>query len=129
MLTGQYAQLKVTFEKPWSQRIARMQKKGMYEIIALDLIYLFYKAVLSGAFANSWGVCRDPIWGTGNRFIVHIAEYELSKMSRDTLPGNETAVGADLSCAPPIYRPTRTSPCILVILLIVIIGPGSHPRI
>ena len=43
MLTGQYAQLKVTFEKPWSQRIARMQKKGMYEIIALDLTYLFYK--------------------------------------------------------------------------------------
>src|SRR5205823_10635523 len=81
-----------------------------------------------GAFAHSWRKCRDPIWGTGNRFIVHIAEYELSKMNRETLPGNETAVGADLSCAPPIYRPTRTLLCILAILLIVIIGSGSHPR-
>src|SRR2546421_7416282 len=46
-------------------------------------------------------------------------------MNRETLPGNETAVGADLSCAPPIYRPTRTLLCILAILLILIIGPPT----
>src|SRR2546421_9106324 len=79
--------------------------------------------LLNGVFANSSGKCRDPVWGTGNRFIVHIADYELSKINRDTLPGNETAVGADLSCAPPIYRPTPTLLCILAILLMFIIGP------
>src|SRR5713101_6301413 len=37
--------------------------------------------------------------------ISDIADYELSKINRDTLPGNEAAVGADLSRPPPIYRP------------------------
>src|SRR2546429_9383256 len=36
------------------------------------------------------------------------ADYELSKMNQDTPKGHEFAVGADLSCAPPIYRPMRT---------------------
>ena len=31
--------------------------------------------------------------------------YELSKINQDTLKGHEATVGADLSCAPPIYRP------------------------
>ena len=31
-------------------------------------------APLSGAFAQSGGTRRDPVWGTGNRFIVHIAD-------------------------------------------------------
>ncbi len=61
------------------------------------------------------------IYPARSGFIQHLVDYELSKMNRDTLPGNETAVGADLSCAPPIYRPTRTLLCILAILLIVII--------
>src|SRR5437868_13477022 len=47
-----------------------------------------------------------------------------------------TAVGADLSRPPPIYRPTRTLLCILTILFIVIIGlnryqpksPTCHPE-
>src|SRR5207247_393553 len=30
--------------------------------------------VLSAAFAHFWGTRRDPVWGTGNRFIVHIAD-------------------------------------------------------
>jgi len=58
------------------------------------------------------------------------ADSELSKIHRDTLPGNETAVGADSSCAPLIYRPMRTLLCILAILLIVIIGHSrreAHP--
>ena len=37
------------------------------------------------------------------------ADHELSKINRDTLPGNETAVGADLSRPPPIYRPCFSS--------------------
>jgi hypothetical protein len=53
------------------------------------------------------------------------ADYELSKIHRDTLPGNESAVGADLSCAPPIYRPTGTLPRIPIILFIVIISPRA----
>src|SRR5438105_557709 len=77
------------------------------------------------------------------------ADYKLSQINRDTLPGNETAVGADLSRPPPpcishkrgiaetwrnafqvpIYRPMRTQLCILAILIIVIISPASHPRI
>jgi len=36
---------------------------------------------------------------------------------------HEIPVGADLSCAPQIYRPTPTLLCILAILFIVIIGP------
>ena len=54
------------------------------------------------------------------------ADYELSKMNRDTLPGNETAVGADLSRPPPIYRPMRTLLYTLAILIIVIIGLDTH---
>src|SRR6266700_7022663 len=113
--------------RPRSARLI-LERKDIY-ILHPERTARSLRTFLSGAFANSWGECRDPVWGTGNRFIVHIADYELSKMSRDTLPGNETAVGADLSCAPPIYRPTRTLLCILAILFIVIIGPGSHPQI
>jgi hypothetical protein len=61
--------------------------------------------------------------------ISDIADYELSKINRDTLPGNEAAVGADLSRPPPIYRPTATPPHIPMNLLIIIIGLDAHPLI
>ncbi len=48
--------------------------------------------------------------------VVEPAFYELSKINRDIHPGHETPVGADLSCAPPIYRPSGTLPGIPVIL-------------
>jgi uncharacterized membrane protein len=51
--------------------------------------------------------------------------YELSKINQDTPKGNELAVGGDLSCAPPIYRPTGTLPRIQTILFIIIKTPAS----
>jgi uncharacterized membrane protein len=51
--------------------------------------------------------------------------YGLSKINQDILRGNELAVGADLSCAPPIYRPTGTLPRIQTILFIIIKTPAS----
>src|SRR5205085_10273417 len=54
----------------------------------------------------------------------HFVQIEpcLNKLMGISHTGDEAAVGADLSCAPPIYRPTATPPHIRVILLIVIIG-------
>src|SRR5437763_3432961 len=48
------------------------------------------------------------VYGARFNSFVRTADYELSKINRETLPGNETAVGTlsggqvtDLSCAPP----------------------------
>ncbi len=35
---------------------------------------------------------------------------DFNKLSGISHPGDEATVGADLSCAPPIYRPTGTPP-------------------
>src|SRR6266550_181790 len=77
---------------------------------------------LNGAFALS----RETRWCmvfrhrgksySRCRFIVHIADYELSQIKRDM------AVGADLSRPPPIYRPAGTPPYTPIYLLIFIIS-------
>src|SRR5712691_3412237 len=60
----------------------------------------------------------------GQEPFVHI-EPCLNKLSGISHLGNEAPVGADLSCAPPIYRPTGTPPHIPIILFIIIIGQNE----
>jgi hypothetical protein len=41
------------------------------------LLYGFEAYVLSGVFTHSWGNRKDPVWGIDNRFIMHIADFEI----------------------------------------------------
>ena len=50
---------------------------------------------------------------------------DFNKLSGICHSGDEAPVGADLSCAPPIYRPMGTPPHIPMNLLIFIIGPPT----